>query len=526
MRGEAGLHSCEPRADVRVLQRNTGPALGGDSLGFIVPPLLNQRLAEQLQHRPAITPEVAQRRDALPQYRLGDAGVAGMQLDGPHRDGGPAPLCLQAKFVIGPPRLGELVAHRIDVLAREPANRRHPEPSVGALQGRLRCFEQRGAHRQGIAQQRVAIECGEADPEQAVGLQPHVSRAARVGQGPLLGGLDSVHVRQVVLHLGRQLPGLGESVVGGERRQRRNGLLDQTVRLLENRLAPDDPCPAVPNPGSPLDRDLALRSGAGRDLGQQVSGADRLSGFEQRVGQRQPQLVAARVTLRQDGKGTLKKVARGRHVDARHRPLAGAAEELSRAATELPGSRVVAAELRPVAPCLLDVIAEDLLVRPSVVTHLVLQPVGETLVQVGPHLFGNATVGRVSDQVMAEPERIVTRKLGPVRPDELLAHQRQQMLADLGADLSRQQIADRATVEQLALERGAFYDGALVRLEAVDARGEQRLDRRRNANLPEVVLGAHRQHLLDEQRVAFGCLEEALAQVRRQLGAREQLLDE
>ena len=75
-------------------------------------------------------------------------------------------------------------------------------------------------------------------------------------------------------------------------------LLDQTVRLLENRLAPDDPCPAVPNPGSPRDRDLALRSGAGRDLGQQVSGADRLSGFEQRVGQRQPQLVAARVTLR------------------------------------------------------------------------------------------------------------------------------------------------------------------------------------------------------------------------------------
>ena len=45
-------------------------------------------------------------------------------------------------------------------------------------------------------------------------------------------------------------------------------------------------------------------------------------------------------------------------------------------------------------------------------------------------------------------------------------------------------------------------------VELVEARGEQRLDRRRDRDFAIAALGCHRDHLLDEQRVAAGRLED------------------
>ena len=52
---------------------------------------------------------------------------------------------------------------------------------------------------------------------------------------------------------------------------------------------------------------------------------------------------------------------------------------------------------------------------------------------------------------------------------------------------------------------------SLERLELVEARGEQRLDRRRDACSAVVALREHRDHLLDEERVALGRLGDARA---------------
>ena len=58
-------------------------------------------------------------------------------------------------------------------------------------------------------------------------------------------------------------------------------------------------------------------------------------------------------------------------------------------------------------------------------------------------------------------------------------------------------------MEDLALDRPAFENVSLGRVELVEPRGEQRLDRRRNRNRASVVgLLNEREHLLDEEWVA------------------------
>ena len=58
-------------------------------------------------------------------------------------------------------------------------------------------------------------------------------------------------------------------------------------------------------------------------------------------------------------------------------------------------------------------------------------------------------------------------------------------------------------MEDLALDRSALHDDAHVAIERVDARLQERMDRRRNSDLAvSAVLTDHRQHLLDEERVA------------------------
>jgi hypothetical protein len=69
---------------------------------------------------------------------------------------------------------------------------------------------------------------------------------------------------------------------------------------------------------------------------------------------------------------------------------------------------------------LLEVIAEDLLVLARHLSCGRLDPVREPLVQLGPQPLGDAVVGRVTDQDVGEPERILLRELRGLRPDQLL----------------------------------------------------------------------------------------------------------
>src|SRR5439155_1016177 len=62
----------------------------------------------------------------------------------------------------------------------------------------------------------------------------------------------------------------------------------------------------------------------------------------------------------------------------------------------------------------------------------------------------------------------------------------------------------RAAVEDPALDRASLEDSALCRLELVEPRGEQRLDRAWHGDLAVARLLHQRDRLLDEERVAFG----------------------
>jgi hypothetical protein len=62
---------------------------------------------------------------------------------------------------------------------------------------------------------------------------------------------------------------------------------------------------------------------------------------------------------------------------------------------------------------------------------------------------------------------------------------------------------DRALRELLPGHGSGARDGSLVAAEPVEARHEQRLDRRRNRRVA-IVLRQDREHLLDEEGVAVG----------------------
>ena len=95
-------------------------------------------------------------------------------------------------------------------------------------------------------------------------------------------------------------------------------------------------------------------------------------------------------------------------------------------------------------------------------------------------------------------------------------------------------------MEDLALDRCALADGSLDRPQPVQARGEERLDRRRNGDrlqiagwdpvpvraLEQAVVDEHREHLLDEERVAFGCIHHSRPDLGGQLSSAQEVPDQ
>ena len=94
---------------------------------------------------------------------------------------------------------------------------------------------------------------------------------------------------------------------------------------------------------------------------------------------------------------------------------------------------------------------------------------------------------------------------GPVGADQPLARERDEARArSRGARRRGSERRQRPGMKRAALDRGALQQRPLAGLEAVDARGEHRLDARRQ--LAVVLAGVDGDELLDEQRVALGAL--------------------
>ena len=169
-------------------------------------------------------------------------------------------------------------------------------------------------------------------------------------------------------------------------------------------------------------------------------------------------------------------------------------------------------ELGAVREGLLEVVAEEL-VELDELGPVLLQPGGEALVEIRAGRLRERLVRRVADQQVAEAEAVLARDLRSVRPDQLLAHERGEARGDLR--LVGRECLDGAAVEDLALDRAALEHASLGRLELVESGGEQRLQRRRDDDLALGLVG-HRDHLLDEERVAARGASDPLAQVARE----------
>ena len=167
-------------------------------------------------------------------------------------------------------------------------------------------------------------------------------------------------------------------------------------------------------------------------------------------------------------------------------------------------------ELGRVAGRLLEVVADDLVALDEDVAVLV-EPVGEPGMQVGADRLGECVVGGVADQQVTEAIAVVARELSAVGTHELAPHE----CGEPGRDLRLlgSERLHAAAVEDLALDGAALEHPALGLVELVEAGRQQRLQRGRHVDV--AILGRHREHLRDEERVAARRAGDPLAQLAR-----------
>ena len=76
--------------------------------------------------------------------------------------------------------------------------------------------------------------------------------------------------------------------------------------------------------------------------------------------------------------------------------------------------------------------------------------------QLGPQLLWHRLVRGVSDQEVTEAKGVVADECRLVGPEELLSDERLEVAPHVVADLGWGELGYRATVEDLALDGGAF----------------------------------------------------------------------
>ena len=226
-----------------------------------------------------------------------------------------------------------------------------------------------------------------------------------------------------------------------------------------------------------------------------------------------------------------------RHVAAGECPSSRRGEPARPLLADLAAAGVERPELREVVAGLLQVVAEDLLeLRPAVLVGDV-GPCDEALVQVGPRSFEDAVVGGVADHDVVETVRALLAVLEPAH--QVLRLERDELLADGLRERVGNEHAERGRGEVVADDGGGLDHRALVARERVQARGEQRLDRRGHGHLGEVaggaplavllldqpLVGEHPQELLDVERVALGRLDDPVEDALVEPCAAEERLD-
>ncbi len=238
-------------------------------------------------------------------------------------------------------------------------------------------------------------------------------------------------------------------------------------------------------------------------------------------------LLAQRVVVRGDALCAGEQVDGRGHVAARESPAPCRCESRGCPAAERDGALVPLAELGQRHVRTFEVEPHDLLSLSHPLPGLALDPRREPLMQVRASSLGDPAVRGVDREDVREAKSILVAQCRAIRNDQLLPGQRLEVAADVSPLLLWRERGYGSPPEDSPDDRRALDNGPLSVLEPVEARGEERVDRRRDpearqialddpapvAPLEQVVVDEHPQGLADEQRVPFGRLGDPRARI-------------
>ena len=166
---------------------------------------------------------------------------------------------------------------------------------------------------------------------------------------------------------------------------------------------------------------------------------------------------------------------------------------------------------------LLEVVADEL-VELGEIGRRCIEAVGVPLVQLGPQSLRRGAIDGLLHEHVPEAEQAL-----PARPHEAAIGERPRCVSAVGAASGSIRATTSSGRELLPDDRASLEHRALAWAEAVETRGEQRLDGLRQRALDEAAFQREREELLEEERVALGGLGDAGALVRLERRSTEAL---
>src|SRR5215218_6719445 len=161
-----------------------------------------------------------------------------------------------------------------------------------------------------------------------------------------------------------------------------------------------------------LECPLARRCGTSRRLVEHGLRLLELAPLNQRTAERAQELEPPMVVLRQETRSALEQFPRRRCVVPRERAPSSAGEHRPGALAESTGAGSARPELEPCRVCLLEVVAQDLVVLRGAVARLPLEPLCEAFVEVRAEGLRQRRVRRVTDEDVAEAESVFAGQTG------------------------------------------------------------------------------------------------------------------
>ena len=322
--------------------------------------------------------------------------------------------------------------------------------------------------------------------------------------------------------------------------------VDRAASLIEGPLLPADRIGRLPH--EQLDeregraqRVVADRRRAVDRHAQDVRGAREVTLLAQCLAEIDRELDPAAVAFGQRGHRALDEIRGRRDIPAGDGPAPGGTEPRGGADADRVRFLVEGTQLAAEAVRLLEVIADDLLELEHPRAGHSLEPVAEALVELRACPLEQSLIRGVAQQRVMEAVRGVPGERRLNKVEQLLRVESRDRRRHALAQRGRRELLDRASLEDRTGDRSGLEEGLLLRRQLVDARREQRRDRRRHVGIghramhrpttgrvhaEEPLVDERRDDLLDEQGIPLGRLRDALLDDGGQADRAEDVLDD